>query len=434
MKDYLIIGNSAAGIAAAREIRRCDPAGRITIVSDEPHYGYSRVLLPLYLGGRVRKKDLLIAPKEFYASLRIRLLRSDPAVSLDPMARRVATAGGKVLPYDALLVATGASPRNLGVPGENLPGVVPLRRIADAERIRKLLLSSAGPVVLAGGGLVGVKSLEALAKRRREIHLVVSSDRVLSQMLDGVASGLFLENFRRRGVNVHLRNGVEAFEGQGRLEAALLSDGTRLPCCLALVGKGVTPNVGLLKGTAAALNQGIKVDGRMATSIPGVYAAGDAAEHPLLRGGNAGNAIWPLAVEGGRVAGQNMVFEGSASLAPAVRMNSLEALGLRVVSAGDREGEQELKYLRRGEGVYRKLAFSGNRLSGFLLAGDIRGAGVLTSLIRMQSDISPSALEEGLERGFTYAPKLQALGGIFSFRHFLPPAEAQRAQEKRQKN
>jgi NAD(P)H-nitrite reductase large subunit len=321
------------------------------------------------------------------------------------------------LPYDSLLVATGASPRTLGVPGENLRGIHYLRKISDAESIREDLSSSSGTVVLAGGGLVGVKSLEALVNKRRKIHLVVSSDRVLSQMLDKAASDLFLECFAREGVRVHLRTEITSFQGNGRLAAALLSDGTLLPCGLAIVGKGVRPNVDLLQGTGTTLGLGVRVGQHMATNIPGIYAAGDVAEpFDLLQERNAGNAIWPVAVEGGRVAGGNMVCEGSASLSAVVRMNAVEVLGTRVVSAGNWEGEQEVRYFRRESPIYRKLAFSGNRLSGFLLAGDIRGAGVLTSLIKNRTEISASTLEEGLERGFSYAPKLQALGGSIQAR------------------
>jgi NAD(P)H-nitrite reductase large subunit len=167
-----------------------------------------------------------------------------------------------------------------------------------------------------------------------------------------------------------------------------------------------------LRETGITLNQGVRVDEHMAAGLPGIYAAGDVAEpFDPVRGAEGGNAIWPLAVEGGRVAGANMASEGSASLPPVIRMNAVEVLGTRAVSAGIWGGEQELNYLAKGGSVYRKLAFTGNRLSGFLLAGDIRGAGVLTSLIKTRTEISPSILEEGLERGFSYSPRLQALGG-----------------------
>jgi NAD(P)H-nitrite reductase large subunit len=410
-KRYVIIGNSAAGIAAAKEIRRYDLRGQITIISDEPSFGYSRVLLPLYIAGKIRKREMLIAPKDFYPPLRIRLLRNDPVLAIDPKAQRVHTRRGTDLPYDSLLVATGSSPRTLGVPGENLPGIHYLRKISDAEAIRKDLSSSRGDVLLVGGGLVGVKSLEALVSKKRKVHLVISSDRVLSQMLDKAASDLFLESFRRKGVSVQLLTDVSGFQGKDRLEGALLSSGTTLPCRLAIIGKGVRPNVDLLKGTGVNLNQGITVDQHMATNLPCLYAAGDVAESvDLLQGKNMANAIWPLAVEGGRVAGSNMA-SASAAFSGGLRMNAVDALGTRVVSVGEWEGEQQVQYFRKENSVYRKLVFSRGRLTGFLLAGDIRGAGILTSFIKNGTELSPAVLEEELERGFSFSPRLQVLGG-----------------------
>ncbi len=306
-KRYVIIGNSAAGIAASQEARRLDPTGRITIISDEAALGYSRVMLPLYIAGKVNQKEMVIASRDFYTGLKIKLLRGDPVVSIDPKGQRVFTRMGMNLPYDRLLIATGSSPRTLDVPGNNLPGVHYLRQISDAEKIRKDLASSRGPVLLVGGGLVSVKSLEALIHKKRKVHMVISSNRILSQMLDETASHLFLDALREKGVSVHPSADVRAFEGKERIEGARLSDGTFLPCSLAIIGKGVRPNVGFLEGTGIQVNEGAVVDPHMATSLPFIYAAGDVAETlDLLKKKHQGQAIWPLAVEGGRIAGSNM--------------------------------------------------------------------------------------------------------------------------------
>jgi len=410
--DYLIIGNSAAGISAAREIRRHDPAGRITMISEELTFGYSRVMLPLYIAGKISKRQMLIAPRNFYATLRIQLLRKERVESLDPRDQRVRTKNGLSLPYERLLIATGASPRELDIPGKDLQGIYSLRKMTDAEAIRAELSSSLDPVLIVGGGLVGIKSLEAVLSRKKKVHLVISSDRILSQMLDKTASDFFLDAMERGGVRVHFHTDVKAFCGRKRLEGALLSDGTELSCGLAIIGKGVYPNVEPLRGTGIVMNQGVIVDSHMATNLPFIYAAGDAAElFDVIQRKNQGNPIWPLAVEGGRIAGANMasvpaVFSG------ALRMNIVEVLGKRVVSAGQWEGEQEVKVITQQGSIYRKLVFSEGRLIGFVLAGDIRGAGILTSLIRNQTKVAISALEEGLERGFSYWPRLQAIGGL----------------------
>ena len=169
---------------------------------------------------------------------------------------------------------------------------------------------------------MGIKSLEALLHRNRQVHLVISSDRILSQMLVKTASDLFLAAMREKGVDVHFHSDVKAFRGEGELQAAVLADGTVLPCCMAIIGKGVVPNVGFLRGTGIRLNQGIVVDDHMATNCPGVWAAGDVAE-PIdaLLGKNAPSALWPSAVEGGRVAGANMAGLPSV-YGGALRMNS----------------------------------------------------------------------------------------------------------------
>ncbi len=410
--EYLILGNSAAGIAAAAEIRKADRSGRITIVSDEKAAGYSRVMLPLYIAGKVSKAEMVIAPKEFYAARSIRLLRGETAVSLDPAACRVILANGKVLPYDRLLIATGASAKGLKVAREkSCPASSASGNSMTPEGIRRILRSCSDPTVIIGGGLVGIKSLEALLHRERPVHLVISSDRILSQMLDKTASDLFLAAMQERGVHVHFHSDVKAFQGKEELQAAVLADGTVLSCCMAIIGKGVVPNVEFLRGTEIRLNQGIVVDDHMATNLPAVWAAGDVAEPvDALQGTNAPSALWPSAVEGGRVAGANMagipsVFGGT------IRMNSVELLGVRVVSAGAWEGDQVMVSRRENGSVYRKLVFSQGRLNGYVLAGDIRSAGVLTSLVRNRTEVSPQALEEGLERGFSYQPRFHVLGG-----------------------
>ncbi len=272
-----------------------------------------------------------------------------------------------------------------------------------------MLGASRDPVVIVGGGLVGMKSLEALAGAKREVHLVVSSDRVLSQMLDRRASDFFLETFRRHGVHVHLRADVAAFQGKKRLERVRLSDGSELGCALAVIGKGVRPNVGCLQGTGVALNEGIRVDDRMATSLPGVFAAGDVAE-PLdvLQDVNLPSAIWPSAGEGGRIAGSNMAGV-AARFSGAIRMNAVEILGVRAISAGDREGGEALTYLRPA--AYRKLIVAEGRLRGYLLVGDIRGAGVLTALVKNRTEVAAAVLARDLGRGFSYRPRLYAVGG-----------------------
>ncbi|HTU00542.1 MAG TPA: FAD-dependent oxidoreductase, partial [Candidatus Sulfotelmatobacter sp.] len=400
------------------EIRRADPAGHITIVSDEQVFGYSRAMLPLYIAGKRSRRDLIFAPREFYAERKIRLLRSETAEAVDADGQQVHLTSGKRLPYDRLLVATGSSSRTLNVPGKELAGIYALRKFTDAGGIKQDLRGSRGPVVIIGGGLVGVKSLEALAGKKRDIYLLISSDRILSQMLDRTASDFFLRSFDRSGVRVYFHADVAGFHGEKRLEAVSLSDGTRIACELAIIGKGVSPNVACLKETGVQLSPGVKVDDRMATNVPGIYAAGDVAEPvDVLQRMNLPSTIWPSATEGGRIAGLNMAGV-PARFSGALRMNSVEILGIRVISAGAFEGPAPLTLLRPEKPLYRKLLYSAGRLDGFLLLGDVRGAGILTALVKNRSEVSAESLERDLGRGFSYRPRLSALGGAVRAREW----------------
>jgi len=408
---YVVLGNSVAGIAAAEAIRRHDPEGKIDVVSDEKAFGYSRAMLPLYIAGKKTKRDTVFAPRDFYSSRRIRLHQGQTAESVDVLTQQVRLGNGKRLPYDRLLVATGSASRTLDVPGKELQGVFLLRRMTDAEAIKRHLRSCRGPVVIVGGGLVGVKTLEAMAGKKKEVHLVISSDRILSQMLDRTASDFFLRAFERHGLHVHLQTDVTAFHGRERLEGVALSDGTRLSCDLAVVGKGVTPNIGCVRDTGVALNQGVRVDTRMATNVPSIFAAGDVAEPvDVLQQRNLPSTIWPSATEGGRIAGLNMAGV-PATFSGALRMNSVEILGVRAISAGVWEGGEQLTLLRPDRPLYRKLIHADGRLDGFLLLGDVRCAGVLTSLVKTRAEVSVQALAKDRDRGFSYRPRLYALGG-----------------------
>jgi len=408
MRQFIIIGNSAAGIAAVEAIRLRDKDSKIIVISDEDYPVYCRCLISYYLAKEVKGDKIFYRPDNFYKENNVELLLNKKVSRVDPKKSRIVCEDKTALSYDSLLISTGASPKFPSTTGIKKTGVFGFRTLKDAKEIEGQVPVTKTACIL-GGGLVGLKSLEAFIARRREVHLVVSSGRILSQMLDQTASDLLLEALGKSGVKVYLQRDVRAFSGGDRLKAAELSDGTIVPCCLAVIGKGVTPNVGLMEGTGCAAHQGLLVDSSMATSLEGVYAAGDVAEPPNLLGDGV-TAIWPMAVEGGRTAGSNMAGE-PAVFQGALRMNSIEFMGTKVISAGEWRGGQVLHAVRDGGTIYRKLSHAEGRLRGFILAGDVRCAGVLTALIRNRTEVSLPVLEEGLDRGFSYWPRLRSLQG-----------------------
>jgi NAD(P)H-nitrite reductase large subunit len=407
---YVIIGNSAAGVAAAWTIRQRDATGHIEVISDEAHVFYSRILLPYWIANRVAPTDLDLARREDYTRRAVELRLEERVEGIDAAAHRLYTSRRSSVPYDRLLVATGASATRPRTPGVDLRGVETLRVREDAERILSRL-SRGSPVVIAGGGLVGVRAAEALAARGARVHLVVTSRHVLSQMLDLASAEIVLRRLEAHGIDVRLSTEVREFFGHGELEAVALSDGTEVRAGLALVAKGVQPNTSCVRGTGVVIGLGIEVDRYLATGAPEVYAAGDVAEaYDPLRGKPWLNALWPMAVEQGRTAALNMT--GSrVCYGGSIRMNAVEIFGYPCVSIGhvyDLDGTPSFVRHDRRAQSYRKLFVQGDRLVGAVLMGDVRGAGILAERIRFPRPSSAGWLDETLVFGPRFGRHLDA--------------------------
>jgi nitrite reductase (NADH) large subunit len=405
---YVIIGNSAAGVPAAWAIRQRDKVASIEVISNEAHCLYSRILLVYWIANRVSRKDLSLKGPEEYKQQNIVLCLNERVEEIEVKIHRLNTNRRMGAPYDRLLVATGASSIRPKIPGIELEGVETLRTLEDAERILSLA-APGSPAVVVGGGLIGVRVAEALAARGARVHMIVSSSHVLSQMLDPQSAGIILQRLRQHGIDVRLAAEVKEFFGRGKLEGVLISDGNRIHSSLAVVGKGVRPNIDFARPAGMQIGQGIRVDEHMATSVPDIYAAGDAAEaYDSLRGEPWINALWPIAVEQGRIAGINMAG-GSQAYPGSIRLNSLEIFGLPCVSIGHVYDAGDAHALVRWDkhlGIYRKLFLAGDRLVGAVFIGDVKGAGVLTERIRFPKPLSHAWIEGTLDRGPLFSRQL----------------------------
>ncbi|CEP67378.1 FAD-dependent pyridine nucleotide-disulphide oxidoreductase [Moorella glycerini] len=401
---YLIIGNSAAGVAAARAVRRADPAGKITIVGDEPYPYYARVLTSYYLGGLVPRERLWLAGEEWYSEQRIQLITGRRATAIDVQRRLVTLDDGTELYYDRLLIATGAAPQQIDVPGSNLAGVFTLRTLDDAAAIRKFARPG-GQAVVVGGGLVGIKAAEGLHARGLKVRLVVSSGRLLSQALDDTGAELVRRAMAAAGFTIHLREDVIALEGHEKVTGVVLRSGAAVPADVVVVGKGVRPNVDFLQGSGIEVDRGVLVDYYLATSIPGIYAAGDVAKaYDRAWQNRRLNAIWGNAVEQGRLAGLNMAGHQTAYRG-GIGQNSLVVNGLGVISGGivnpPGEGYEVVTRLDEKRSCYRKAVLRGRRLVGMVAVGPPLGAGGFQSLIGRE--VKEKYIASFLDGSFTWA-------------------------------
>lgn len=380
--NYVVVGGSVAGLSAIRSIRRRDPEGCVTVVDEDPHPAYSRVLLTDYICGRASEADMVLADEQFFRNHGVTALLGVRAEEVDPDARRLHLADGRVVRYDALLIATGARP--VLPRGALRSGVTGLRTREDADRIRRAALAGQH-VVIAGGGPVGVKLACALRQLGLVPTLVAASSHLLSRVVDREASLMVERHLVSRGVRVRCGVEVGGWSGGAQgLEEVLLTDGSTLPCALLVWCKGVEPRTELVTGRVA-VRRGIQVDRGMRTSVPGVYAAGDVAECTDIWGeGTMVSAIWAHAAAQGRVAGANMAG-GRETFSGVLPRNAMDVLGLPIVSLGrvDAPAADGWSVItRRSHGSYLKLVVRGDDLVGALLVGCPRLAGPLQAAIR----------------------------------------------------
>lgn len=395
--DYVIIGNSAAGIAAVEAIREHDRQSPLTIIADEPHAAYGRPLTSYILGGKVTRDQLWIRPDRFYDDHGITKLFGRRVTAVDAAASRLVLDDDSGISYEKLLIATGGTPRRLPVPGADLAGVFYLRTLADSDAILAHL-GRTRRVVLCGGGLVTAKAMDALrhVPSVEQMTMVEIMPAVLSQLIDGEPAEIMQEHYRANGVDVRLEMSIDEVLGDGaNVTGVRLKSGEIVDCEMVIVGMGVIPNTGFLDGSGISADFGIVTDNRMQTSIPGVYSAGDVAQVPdYLNGGTRICAIWPAACEQGRVAGLNMAGP-QVDYSGGIGMNSAEFFGLQIIAAGNTRGGEGMEVIehRAGQSNCRRLVTREGRLTGFITIGDTAYAGVLTAMIRSRTDVSAFADE-----------------------------------------
>ncbi len=307
--DYIIVGGGLAAASAVDGIRELDKRGTIVLLTDETEPPYHRPPLSKeYLQTADAPRSLLHVKPEgwFESEAGVTLLLETSIVSLDPRSMTVAAASGEVFRGRRILLATGGRPRTLSVPGGNLEGVYSLRTVEDAEAIRTAA-QHASRAVLVGAGFIGMELAASLVKLGIDPVVVELEDRVWTRMLPPELSRFVADYFEARGVEFRLGPAVREFGGEGRLEYALLDDGERIGCELAVTGIGILPNVELARAAAMAVDDGILVDAYGETSHGYIYAAGDVARYPdALSGEPTRVEHWDHAKTHGRTVGRNM--------------------------------------------------------------------------------------------------------------------------------
>lgn len=378
---YVIIGNSAAGIACVEGIRSVDADGEITIISDEPFAAYGRPLISYYLLGATDRHRMLYRPADFYEKNKVRALLGVRAEKIDAAAQKVVLRGGGEVPYDKLLVATGSRP--FEPPMEGIGGVknkFNFMTLQDALSLEKVL-SKRKNVLIIGAGLIGLKCLEGILERVKSVSVVDMAGRILPSILDDAGAAVVRRELEGKGAKFYLSDSVAKFEGN----TAHLKSGKEIPFDILVVAVGVRPNTELVKDAGGEVSRGIVTDEKQQTSIQNVYAAGDCAESfDITSGVRKVLALLPNAYRQGYTAGVNMAG-GEAAFADAMPLNAIGFFGSHVLTAGSYEGES---FVQAEGNVYRKFFCKDGVLKGFILVNSPERAGIYTSLIRNKTPLS----------------------------------------------
>ncbi len=314
----VVIGGVAAGTRGASKARRDDPSMEITILTEEPYISYAGCGLAYYFGGVVEDRSRLFArsPETFREKQDIDVLLRHRAERIDTYDRVVHaldldSGGRRMMPFDRLLIATGASAVMPPVGGADLDGVFTLHTIPDAENIRSWLESRpAGNACVLGGGYIGLEAAENLAARGWSVRVFELEDTVLPRMLEPEQASMVEKHLAEKGVEVHTGTNIAAFSADGNGAVRAVEAGGRThPCEIAIVAAGVAPRVELAKDARITIGQtgAIRVDDKMETNVRGVYAAGDCAETThLVSGAPFWMPLGSTANKMGRVAGANI--------------------------------------------------------------------------------------------------------------------------------
>ena len=325
--QFLVVGAGIAGVSAAEAIHKTQPDASITMVSDEHNLPYFRMNLTRYLAGELERDRLDLHNREWYHENHVEIILDTHIDDIDAASKQIRLENGRLIEYDKLILANGASPFVPPIPGRELDGVMTLRSLEDADKILNITAEPAN-VVCIGGGLLGLEIAGGIAQKGTNVTVLEALDWLLPRQLGKEAAEMLRGQIEAMGIKVIVPARIKQINGEGKVSAVELDDGTIIPANLVLISAGIRPNLDLAKRIGLEVNRGIIVNEHMQTSDPDIYAAGDVCEyHGILYG------LWVPARKQGEVAGRSAA--GQPTEYPGDPPSAkLKVLGLDLFSIG----------------------------------------------------------------------------------------------------
>lgn len=403
--DFLIVGGSAAGTTAADNIRALLPQASITIVTDEPHEFYSRVMIPHYIRGKVTREHVYLKKPEWYKEKNVELILSQKATTLDPAKKIVKLGNGEEIQYGKLLIAIGGYVVPITVAGVEQANVLYMRTIDDAERIIAESKMAKKALVI-GGGFIGLEFSSSFRKNGIEdVKILVIEDFFWQGKIDAESSGVIADVLSKNGVQILTKTAVDHFEDhtsseglRGAGTVAVTKTGHRYEADVIGVGIGIRSDLKWLDGTGISIGRAILTNEYLETNLPDVYAAGDCAEfrdiiferqHIV---GNWSNATTQGAAVGRTMAGQKTAYETVSSYS----INFFEPPNGGTVSflgvTDEKFAEQIIVRGSREEGKVTRIFVKNlggiNRIVGATVVDSPMDVAPLSMVIKNKSDVS----------------------------------------------
>ncbi|MEK9198474.1 nitrite reductase large subunit NirB [Ureibacillus sp. FSL E2-3493] len=385
-RRLVLVGNGMAGVKTIEEILAISKDQfEITIIGEEPHPNYNRILLSKVLQGDTTLDDITLNDWDWYEENNIQLLTNEKVIYIDREEKMITTNVGTTLTYDELILATGSKPFILPIPGTDLEGVTTFRDMKDTDEMLAASKKYRKAAVI-GGGLLGLEAARGLLNLGMDVTVVHLGENLMDRQLDEAAATLLKKELEKQGMRFLLQKNTTEIVGQKRVEFLKFSDGETLMCDLVVMAVGIKPNIDLAKSAGLKTNRGIIVNDFLETSFPNIYAVGECAEH----NGIAYGLVAPL-FEQGKVLAKKISGYETTPYKGSVVSTQLKVSGVEVFSAGDfiEGGERKaLKVFDEQDGIYKKMVFVGKKLVGAVLFGDSKEGNRLFSMIKKQADIS----------------------------------------------
>jgi NADPH-dependent 2,4-dienoyl-CoA reductase/sulfur reductase-like enzyme len=385
---YLVIGGGLAAFHGAKQIRRNDADGSLLVVSEEPFLPYDKPPLSKeFLRGEKSLEEITYESAEKIAETNIEYRLNARVESLNAGAKTAVLEGGETINFEKCLLATGARPIVLPLPGASLSGVHYLRSAEDALAIAQ----DAGPdrtAVIIGGGFIGVETAASLTKLDVKATVIETMPHIWARMVDAPLAHFVQDYCAARGVTFLLNETVSELRGEGRVDTVVTRSGMELPCDLVIIGVGIRPNVELAEAAGLTVDNGIVVDEYMRTSDPDIYAAGDVVNYPdPVAGRRRRVEHWGHAEYSGQIAGRNMA--GANIAYDFLSYVWSDVFDLHLEFAGD-EHEHDEKIIRGNpeDGSFTELYMKEGAMTAyFAINTDFREFSVFRRLIRGKKDL-----------------------------------------------